>query len=296
MNLSLTNLALGLMAASAAAAPVDYLREVKPLFAEHCYRCHGASQQKGGLRLDTAAFALKGGERGFALRPGKSADSLILQAVRGAHDGIPRMPYKKPTLSKPQIALLARWIDEGATAPTDEQPEVNVHWAFVAPIRPLLPGNTPHATRKTNPIDAFILARLAKEHIKPSPEADRVTLIRRLSLDLAGLPPSVAEMDAFVKDRGPDAYERIVERLLASPHYGERWGRHWLDVARYADSNGYSIDAPRSIWKYRDWVISALNRDMPFDQFTIWQLAGDLLDTNPRLLYPATRRARPRTR
>ena len=113
MNLSLTNLALGLMAASAAAAPVDYLREVKPLFAEHCYRCHGASQQKGGLRLDTAAFALKGGERGFALRPGKSADSLILQAVRGAHDSIPRMPYKKPTLSKPQIALLARWIDEG---------------------------------------------------------------------------------------------------------------------------------------------------------------------------------------
>ena len=132
-------------------------------------------------------------------------------------------------------------------------------------------------TAIANPIDAFILARLEKEKIQPSPEADRVTLIRRLSLDLLGLPPTPAEVDEFLNDPRPDTYERLVERLLASPHYGERWGRHWLDVARYADSNGYSIDAPRSIWRYRDWVIDALNRDLPFDQFVIEQLAGDML-------------------
>jgi len=280
VNLSLINLALGLMAASATAAPVDYVREVKPLLAEHCYRCHGASQRKSSLRLDTAAFALKGGEHGPAFNPGKSADSHILQAVKGLHDSIPRMPYKKPPLGESQIALIARWIDEGATAPADEQSETNAHWAFVTPVRPPVPRNAQRASLASNPIDAFVLARLSEEHIKPSPEADRVTLIRRLSLDLIGLPPTITEVDAFVKDRSPDAYEKVVERLLASPHYGERWGRHWLDVARYADSNGYSIDAPRSIWKYRDWVIHALNRDMPFDQFTIWQLAGDLIDTN----------------
>jgi hypothetical protein len=280
VNLSLINLALGLMAAAAAAAPVDYSRDVKPVLSEHCYCCHGASQQKGGLRLDTAAFAMKGGERGPALKPGHSASSLMLQAARGTHGSIPRMPYKKPPLSETQIALLARWIDEGAAAPANEQPEKNVHWAFVAPSRPLLPERVNRKSNIVNPIDGFILARLAKERLKPSPEADRVTLIRRLSLDLTGLPPTIAEVDAFVNDRSRHAYEKVVERLLASPHYGERWGRHWLDVARYADSNGYSIDAPRSIWKYRDWVIHALNRDMPFDQFTIWQLAGDLLETN----------------
>jgi mono/diheme cytochrome c family protein len=280
VKLLLTNLAIGLVAASAAAAPVDYTREVKPLFAEHCYRCHGASQQKSGLRLDTAALAIKGGERGPAFKPGKSSDSVIVQAVNGAHNSIPRMPFKKPPLSETEIALLARWIDEGAAAPKDEQPEKNMHWAFVAPSRPPVPASAHRKAKSVNPVDAFILASLSKEHLKPSPEADRVTLIRRLSLDLTGLPPTIAEVDAFVKDRNLDAYEKVVERLLASPHYGERWGRHWLDVARYADSNGYSIDAPRSIWKYRDWIIKALNHDMPFDQFTIWQLAGDLVETN----------------
>jgi mono/diheme cytochrome c family protein len=281
VNLSLTNLALlCLMAATAAAAPVDYPRDVKPLLAEHCYRCHGASQQKAGLRLDTAAAALKGGEHGPGFKPRRSADSLLVQAVGGMHDSISQMPYKKHPLSERQIALLARWIDEGAVAPADEQPAKDLHWAFVAPSRPVIPKLATRKSSIVNPIDAFILARLAQERIKPSPQADRVTLIRRLSLDLTGLPPSLAEVDDFVKDRSPDAYEKVVERLLASPHYGERWGRHWLDVARYADSNGYSIDAPRSIWKYRDWVIAALNRDMPFDQFTLWQLAGDLLETN----------------
>jgi hypothetical protein len=176
-----------------------------------------------------------------------------------------------------------------------------LHWAFVPPARP-----KPPAVKETNwvrnPIDNFVLAKLksvnaspelaastgarqanaqrSQATLRPSPEADRITLIRRLSLDLTGLPPSIAEVDAFLNDTRPDAYERVVERLLASPHYGEKWGRHWLDLARYADSNGYSIDAPRSIWKYRDWVIAALNRDMPFDRFVIWQIAGDLIDTN----------------
>ncbi len=150
------------------------------------------------------------------------------------------------------------------------------HWAFIRPMRPVEPKVKQKGWPR-NAIHHFILARLEKEGIQPSPEADRVTLIRRLSLDLIGLPPGLEEVDAFLNDQQPDAYERLVERLLASPHYGERWGRHWLDVARYADSNGYSVDAPRTIWKYRDWVIDALNRDLPFDQFTVDQLAGDML-------------------
>jgi mono/diheme cytochrome c family protein len=277
MKLPSLSLASVFVAAPVFAAPADYLRDVKPIFAEHCYRCHGASQQKSGLRMDTAAFALKGGENGPAFKAGKSADSLLVQAVKGTHPDVSPMPYKKPPLTSAQIGLIEQWIDQGAKAPADEQPEKNVHWAFVPPARPLVPRLPTPASRLTNPIDHFILAWLEKEGIQPSPEADRVTLIRRLSLDLTGLPPGIADVDAFVNDLRPDAYERLVERLLASPHFGERWGRLWLDAARYGDSNGYSIDAPRSIWKYRDWVIDALNRDLPFDQFTIEQLAGDLL-------------------
>src|SRR5438128_2442351 len=220
------------------AAPAGYLRDGKPVFGEHSARFDGASQNEDGPQLDTAALALQGGQSVPAIRPGKSPDSLL--------------------------------------APSEEQPARKVHWAFLPPRRVASPvvkdKNWPR-----NPIDRFILARLEKEGIAPSPEADRVTLIRRLSLDLLGLPPGPEETDEFVSDLRPDAYERLVDRLLASPHYGERWGRWWLDAARYADSNGYSIDAPRSIWQYRDWVIGALNQDLPFDQFAIWQLAGDLL-------------------
>jgi hypothetical protein len=186
------------------------------------------------------------------------------------------MPYKKTPLPDAQIETLARWIDEGAKAPADEAPESVKHWAFVAPVRAPVP-EVKQSGWPRNDIDRFILARLEQKKIKPSPPADRVTLIRRVSLDLIGLPPTPAEADAFVNDQRADAYEQLVDRLLASPHYGERWARHWLDVARYADSNGYSIDAPRAIWKYRDWVIDALNRDLPYDQFVIEQLAGDLL-------------------
>jgi mono/diheme cytochrome c family protein len=279
LSRKLAALAALTLAAPLSAAPVDYVREVKPILAQHCYRCHGASQQKGGLRADTAAFLREGGDTGPAFVAGKSAESVVIQSVLGTHDDISRMPYKKPPLSDAQIAKLRTWIDEGAVTPANEEPEKNLHWAFVAPQRPATPKFENHQSKIINPLDAFIRARLAAEpeKIAPSPEADRVTLLRRASLDLIGLPPTPAEVTAFLADKSPDAYERVVERLLAGPHHGERWARPWLDVARYADSNGYSIDAPRQIWKYRDWVVAALNRDLPYDQFVIEQLGGDLL-------------------
>jgi hypothetical protein len=188
------------------------------------------------------------------------------------------MPQKAEPLSKQKLDLIRAWIDQGAdwpdSASTDEKPEI--HWAYQKPVRPTPPSvGNPGWVR--NPIDAFVLARLAGEGLAPSPEAPRATLIRRVSLDLTGLPPSVQEVDAFLGDKSPNAYEALVDRLLASPHYGERWARPWLDLARYADTDGGSYDRPRTAWRYRDWVIAALNRDMPFDRFTIEQLAGDLL-------------------
>lgn len=256
---------------------VDYTKEIKPILSGICYQCHSETQQKHGLRLDTAAYALKGGQSGPAIVPGKSEESLLIKAVSGTAHDLARMPFKKTPLDDEKIALLKRWIDQGAKSPADEKAESVLHWAFV-PCPAVVP--VPDVKQKTwphNPIDDFILARMEKANITPSPEADRITLIRRVFLDLTGLPPTISEVDAFVNDKSGDAYEKLVERLLASQHYGERWGRHWLDAARYADSNGYSIDSPRQIWKYRDWVIDALNRDMPFDQFTIEQIAGDML-------------------
>jgi mono/diheme cytochrome c family protein len=262
-----------------AAGPVDYVRDVKPIFARHCAACHGPDKQRAGLRLDTAAAVLRGGNSGPAVVSGKSADSLLVHAVTGTRGAKP-MPPKEPRLTPQQIDLLKRWIDQGAPVPAAELAAsarpASRHWAFRKPVRPAEPAVKDIAWVR-NPIDRFVLARLEKEGIAPSPEADRITLLRRVSLDLLGLPPSPRDVDEFLNDPCPDAYERLVDRLLASPHYGERWGRHWLDAARYADSNGYSIDAPRSIWKYRDWVIAALNRDLPFDRFTTEQLAGDLL-------------------
>ena len=196
-------------------AAVDYLREVKPVLTEHCYKCHGARQQKSGLRLDTAALAIKGGENGPSLKPGQSATSLIIQTVRGAHESIALMPYKKPPLAEPQIAMLAQWIDEGAKAPSDEQPEQSRHWAFEPPQRAPLPKLPPAQAGARNGIDSFIRARLEERHITPAPEADRTTLLRRLSLDLTGLPPTPREVESFLKDTGSNAYERVVERLLA---------------------------------------------------------------------------------
>jgi mono/diheme cytochrome c family protein len=262
-----------------AAEPVDYSSQVKPIFAKHCVGCHGPTVQRGGLRLDSAAGIRDGGNSGPAIVPGKSADSRLIKAVTGAKDVV-AMPQKGARLSEGDIATVRAWIDAGAAAPKDEKivraNPGSKHWAF-QPVQRAAPPPVKNAAWVRNDIDRFILARLEKEGVAPSPEADRVTLIRRLSLDLLGLPPSLNDVDEFVHDTRPDAYEQLVDRLLASPHYGERWGRRWLDYARYADSNGYSIDAPRTIWPYRDWVIDAVNRDLPFDQFTIEQLAGDLL-------------------
>ena len=180
--------------------------------------------------------------------------------------------------------MLAKWIDEGAKAPADEQPlpaPVNKHWAFQPPVRFPLPA-VRDAAWPRGAIDTFLLARLEKEGIAPSAATEKATLLRRAYLDLIGLLPTPTEVAAFEADQSPDAYEKLVDRLLASPHYGERWGRHWLDLARYADSNGYTRDFGRQIWKYRDWVIDAINRSQPFDQFTIEQLAGDMLPTSRR--------------
>jgi hypothetical protein len=271
-----------LLAPAVPAGAVDYVRDVKPVLTQHCTRCHGESKQEGGLRTDTAAFLDEGGDSGPVLTPGNSARSLLMQVITNQHADIPRMPYKKPPLDGAQIAVLKTWIDQGAGgAPAGELPGKYTHWSFVAPERAAPPAVKGTAWPR-NPVDAFILARLEAEKIAPAAEADRITLLRRISLDLLGLPPSPAEVDTFLQDRSPKAYERVVDRLLASPHYGERWARPWLDVARYADSNGYSIDAPRQIWKYRDWVVGALNRDLPFDQFVIEQLAGDLLPNATR--------------
>jgi mono/diheme cytochrome c family protein len=264
----------------AAEKPVDFAKQVRPLFVAHCVKCHGPNDSQSGLRLDRFDLVQKGGDRGPSLVPGQAAKSLLLEALRGQGDLTP-MPAEAPRLAPEKIALIERWINEGAVGPPDEsvKPGAKKHWAF----EPIRRANVPHVTGQSlgNPIDAFLRARLTAEHLPSSPEADRSTLIRRLSLDLRGLPPRPDEVDAFRRDQQPGAYERLVDRMLASPAYGERWGRHWLDQARYADSNGFTLDSGRSIWKYRDWVISAINDDLPFDQFAIEQLAGDLLPGRP---------------
>ncbi len=272
---------VGRPGAQSAAQAVDYARDVQPLFSQFCYECHGPDRVSGQLRLDRKDLALAGGLSGPIIKPGHGDDSRVVRRLLGL-DSAPRMPRGRDPLSPDQIALIRAWIDQGAGWPDDApadrivKPTSAGHWAYVRPVRsnPPAVGN-PVWVR--NAIDNFVLARLEKEGLAPSPDAPRETLIRRLSLDLIGLPPSPAEVDAFVADTTEHAYERVVDRLLASPHYGERWARPWLDLARYADSNGYEKDRLRVMWKYRDWVINALNQDMPFDRFTIEQIAGDML-------------------
>jgi len=258
---------------------VEFARDVQPIFTAHCVTCHGAEKQESGLRLDFGATVLAGGNSGPAVRAGKAADSLLMQAITG-QEGTSAMPPEGPRLSAAQIDVIRRWIDQGAVAPQEgPQPTArptSEHWAF-QPMGHAAPPPVKQSAWIRNGIDAFVLARLEADQLAPSPEADRSVLLRRASLDLTGLPPTLQQISEFQADTAPGAYERMVDRLLASPRYGERWGRHWLDIARYADSNGYTIDGGRSIWKYRDWVIDALNRDLPFDRFTIEQLAGDLL-------------------
>jgi mono/diheme cytochrome c family protein len=262
----------------ASSARVDFLKQVQPIFRASCHRCHGPDMQMGRLRLDSKALALEGGLSGKAIIPGKPAESLLLQRVLGQGDRV-RMPMDGPPLASEQIALLRGWIEEGASWPEEASvvhATIDRHWAYVKPVKHTLPL-VRQILWTHNPIDHFVLARLEKEGLSPSAEASRESLIRRVSLDLTGLPPSVAEVEAFAADPDPDAYTHLVDRLLASPHYGERWARFWLDLARYADTNGYEKDLRRTMWPYRDWVINAFNEDKPFDQFTIEQIAGDLL-------------------
>ena len=251
---------------------LDFNRDIRPIFSENCFACHGPdkNKRKAGLRLDRRAEAtakLESGER--AVVPGDIAKSHLLKVV-SAEDDDDRMPPKKTgkRLTKEQIELLRDWIAQGA--------EFKEHWAYLPPERPPLPAvKNKHWPR--NEIDHFILARLEQEGLQPFPEAEKHTLIRRVTLDLTGLPPTVAEVDALLADKTPAAYEKVVDRLLASQAFGEKFAQQWLDLARYADSDGYHADVPRSMWQYRDYVIRAFNDNKPFDQFTIEQLAGDLL-------------------
>jgi mono/diheme cytochrome c family protein len=258
---------------SDAVQTVDFARDIQPIFKANCERCHGAKVSQADLRLDQKSFALK------AITPGNSKTSLLMRRILG-EGGEARMPMGGEPLKPEQIELIRRWIDAGAMGGdavlSTQSSALNNHWAFVAPVRPAIPQVKNKAWVK-NPIDHFVLAKLEQNGLVPSPEATKTQLIRRVSLDLTGLPPTIAEVEQFVADASPDAYEKLVDRLLASPHYGEQWGRHWLDVARYADTNGFEKDQARTIWPYRDWVIKAINQNMPFDQFTMEQLAGDLL-------------------
>jgi hypothetical protein len=261
----------------AAAAKVDFLRDVRPILANHCFKCHGPDEEarKANLRLDVRDAALKPAKSGeVPIVPGKPDKSeLVRRVFTEDEDDLMPPPAAKRPLTQAQKEILKRWIAEGA--------EYKPHWAFIKPTQPPLP-KVRDKSWPQNEIDHFLLARLEKEKLKPSPRADKYTLVRRLYLDLIGLPPTPAEADSFLNDTSPTAYERLVDRLLASPHYGERWARRWLDLARYADTNGFEKDKPRNIWPWRDWVINALNADMPFDEFTIEQIAGDMLPNATR--------------
>ena len=270
--------AAGALALSAArflfaqAAPaVDFQRQIRPILSDNCFQCHGpdSAARQAGLRLDLRESALHARPNGTPVVPGKSADSLLYQRISDT-DASFRMPPpdSRKQLTAAQVALLKRWIDGGA--PWKE------HWAFQAPVKPKPPAvNTAAWVR--NPIDRFILAKLEEKGLAPAPAENQRALIRRVALDTTGLPPKPAEIETFLQDTSPNAYERMVDRYLASPHYGEHRARYWLDAARYGDTHGIHVDNYREIWPYRDWVIAAFNRNLPFDQFTIEQLAGDLL-------------------
>jgi len=253
----------------------DFGREVRPILANRCFKCHGPDDgtRAGGLRLDRRDDALAEADSGNrAIVPGHTDDSELVARIHSSDaDVVMPPPDTKAVLTADEKRILSEWIAAGA--PYAE------HWAFQKPVRPTVPKvvDAAGAAAPVNPIDFFVRDRLAREGLQPGVEADRATLCRRVHLDLTGLPPTPAEVDAFVADRSPEAYEKLVDRLLASPRYGERWARRWLDLARYADTNGYEKDRERRIWPYRDWVIRALNDDMPFDAFTRRQIAGDLL-------------------
>jgi mono/diheme cytochrome c family protein len=279
-----TLLALLALAATprAASADVDYVTQIKPIFASRCVMCHGALKQKSQLRLDAGTLALKGGKHGAVIVAGKSADSLLVNAISGGLNGAAKMPEEGDPLKPDEIALIRKWIDEGAKTPADEVvphgPES--HWAFKPPVRPAVPGlaDVDNATWVRNPIDAFVAAEHTKRKLTAKPDADKSILLRRVTLDLIGLPPTRDELHAFLADESADAYAKVVDRLLASPRYGERWGRHWMDVWRYSDWAGYGAEVRFSqphIWRWRDWIIESLNADKPYDQMVREMIAGD---------------------
>jgi hypothetical protein len=259
---------------------IDFVKDVQPLLRQRCFSCHGAEESESGLRLDQQKRAFEGGDNGRMIVPGKPLESRLLRIVAGQDDEIGAMPPEGEgtPLSAGEIAILRAWIAQGAVWPIEaDSADRTSHWSF-QPIKRPPPPTVKDMTWGNSTIDAFIMKRLEAEGISPSPPAPRATLIRRLYFDLVGLPPAPEEVNAFLNDQRPDAYRQLVERVLASPHYGERWGRHWLDLARYADSDGYEKDRPRPhAWRYRNWVIDALNADMPFDRFSLLQLAGDMV-------------------
>ncbi len=275
---------------SADTAPMEFFEEqVRPVLADNCIDCHGPDKQKGGLRLDSLSAMLQGGDSGPAVVPGKAEESLLVEVIHPG--GFFEMP-PRGKLEVTQVEALTRWVEAGAHWPGSEDTgtapksaaeaskltdEDRAFWSF-QPLRPVEPPEHPSDDWSRNPIDHFIFERLLSENLTPSPEADRATLIRRVTFDLTGLPPTPDEVRSFLEDPSPNAYESMVDRLLASPHYGERWGRHWLDLVRYAESDGHRADAYRpNAWTYRDYVIQSFNDDKPYDQFVREQLAGDEL-------------------
>ena len=261
------------MLRTTASVSLDFNRDIRPILSENCFTCHGPDEgtRKANLRFDTkeGAFAKAG-----VIVAGNAANSrLIKRIVTTDPDTIMPPPSSGHKLTKDQIDLLTRWINEGANW--------GLHWSFVTPQRPSLP-KVKDTNWPRNPIDYFVLAQLEQEGLKPSPEADKAMLLRRVTLDLTGLPPTQNELDEFLTDTAPNAYEKAVDRLLVSPRYGERMAFRWLDAARYSDTHGYQRDGDRTMWRWRDWVIDAFNQNLPFDQFTIQQLAGDLLP-NPTI-------------
>ncbi|HWB12323.1 MAG TPA: DUF1553 domain-containing protein [Pirellulales bacterium] len=253
-----------------------YLRDVKPVLRRRCFSCHGALKQESDLRLDTAAFILRGGFDGPAVEPGNPAASRLIERV-SATDPSQRMPPEGAPLTAPEVAAIAGWIKAGAITPDNEKPQDDPrsHWAFRAPVRPRVP-----ADRAANPIDAFLAARQAAEGIEPLGEADKATLLRRVYLDLVGVPPTRDELRDFLADTAPAAYEKVVDRLLDSPRYGERWGRHWMDVWRYSDWYGRRavpdvMNSYPHVWRWRDWIVRSLNEDKGYDRMIVEMLAAD---------------------
>jgi len=281
--------ALGDDAAAAPSAGDFFETNIRPLLARRCYECHGPEQPEAGLRLDQPQLIVQGGRSGPPLIPGKPDESLLIQAVRGTSDALQMPPDEE--LPAAEVALLERWIRDGAIQPTTTTAQIRPagkinlerereFWAFQPPADKKPPAVRDVSWPRT-PVDFFILAALEQRGLKPAPPADKRTLIRRATFDLTGLPPTPAEIEAFVLDDAPDAFAKVVDRLLGSPRYGERWARHWLDIARYADSNGLDENvAYGNAWRYRDYVIAAFNKDKPYDQFLVEQLAGDLLSTD----------------